>query len=188
MKIKISSPITLWFCLLSFIGFLLCHNDNLVNFFVLKGDFIKNQETWFISCLAYIFGHADFSHFFGNISILLLIGPIVETRYGSKNLLIFSIIASIITMMLHCTTSNGNLLGISGIVFMMIILSASINLTKEGIPLTFILVILIYIGKELLSISTNDNVSHLAHLTGGFTGLIIALKNKTPRNHAQSSV
>ena len=84
MKINFSSPITLWLCFLSFVGFFLVQVEVLTNFFILKGNFLENSNTWFLSCAGYIFGHASFSHFFGNVSILLLLGPIVEERFGSK--------------------------------------------------------------------------------------------------------
>lgn len=189
MRISLSSPVTLWFCLLSFLGFVFCLNSGtLSNFFVLRGNFFENKVSWYLSCFGYIFGHANFAHFFGNVSILLLLGPIVESRYGSKNLLKFSAITAILTAILHCLFSSNNLLGISGIVFMLIILSASFNFTDKRIPLTFILVIIIYIGKELISIPMNDHISHLAHLSGGLIGLIIGFRSKKTKNPDLSSV
>lgn len=180
MKINFSSPITLWLCFLSFVGFFLVQVGVLTNFFILKGNFLENSNTWFLSCAGYIFGHASFSHFFGNVSILLLLGPIVEERFGSKKVLLYSLMTATITALIHCFFSSYDLLGLSGIVFMFIILSASKQTQQRGIPLTFILVIVIYIGKELISIPMNDQISHLAHLSGGIIGLFLSWRyNKT---------
>ena len=181
MKINLSSPLTLWLCFLSFIGLLLVQSAIFSDFFILRGDFFQNRSSWFLSCAGYIFGHANFSHFFGNVSILLLIGPMVEDRYGSKKVLLFSLITATVTALIHCFFSTHDLLGLSGIVFMFIILSASISRNQNGIPLTFLLVIFIYIGKEIISIPLNDQISHLAHLSGGIIGLILSWNNKTVR-------
>ena len=63
------------------------------------------------------------------------------------------------------------LLGASGIVFMMIILASAVNLKDGGIPLTMILVILIYLGKEFWAqFTTHDNISHVTHIVGGLCG------------------
>ena len=41
--------------------------------------------TW-IRAFTHLFGHADWAHFVGNMSYLLLIGPMLEEKYGSKTL------------------------------------------------------------------------------------------------------
>ena len=74
------------------------------------------------------------------------------------------------------------LLGASGVVFACILLS-SFTCTKERkIPITFILVALIYIGQQIYSaIFVNDNISNLAHLLGGAVGSVLGYvmnKNK----------
>ena len=63
------------------------------------------------------------------------------------------------------------LLGASGIVFAFILLS-SFTCMKDGkIPLTFILVVIIYIGGQIYQgIFVKDNVSNLTHIIGGGVG------------------
>ena len=63
------------------------------------------------------------------------------------------------------------LLGASGIAFMLIILSSLVNLQRGRIPITFILVVCIFIGQEVfLGISVRDNISRLGHIAGGICG------------------
>ncbi|MGN0680112.1 MAG: rhomboid family intramembrane serine protease, partial [Oscillospiraceae bacterium] len=74
----------------------------------------------------------------------------------------------ILNMMFFST----GILGASGIVFMLIILSAFTNMKKGEIPLTLILIAAIYLGKELYAgLFVTDNVSHFGHLCGGVSGL-----------------
>ena len=52
------------------------------------------------------------------------------------------------------------------------ILMSSFTSFKEGeIPLTFILVAVLYIGQQIVQgITVNDNVSNMAHIIGGIVG------------------
>ena len=66
---------------------------------------------------------------------------------------------------------NTGLLGASGIVFMLILLSSITGMTEQKIPLTLILVGVAYIGSEIVQGAiSNDNISHITHIIGGFCG------------------
>lgn len=117
-------------------------------------------------------GHGDWTHLLGNLSFLLLLGPILEERYGSGQLLLMIMITSIATGLLNVLLFDTGLLGASGIVFMMILLSSFVNVKRGEIPLTFILIVLLYVVKELVDAFGNDNVSQFAHLAGGALGSI----------------
>ena len=75
------------------------------------------------------------------------------------------------------------LLGASGVVFMMIVLSSFTEMGKEGIPITLILVVIFYLGGELIdSLTTADNVSRLTHIVGGLCGLVFGFSIKRRRH------
>lgn len=77
---------------------------------------------------------------------------------------------------------NTVLLGASGVVFMMIVLSSFTEMGKEGIPITLILVVIFYLGGELLDgLTTSDNVSQLTHIVGGLCGLVFGFTIKRHR-------
>ena len=63
-------------------------------------------------------------------------------------------------------------------VFMFIILASITNSEKGRIPITFILICILYLGNEFMNAFRNDNISQLAHIVGGacggFFGLFIA--------------
>ena len=106
------------------------------------------------------------------MTMLLLVGPIVEERFGSRNLCIMMGVTALAGGILNMLFFNTGILGASGIVFMLIILSAFTNMKKGEIPLTLILIAVIYLGQEIYSgIFVEDNVSHFGHLCGGFSGL-----------------
>ena len=74
------------------------------------------------------------------------------------------------------------LVGASGIVYMLIILSSFTNIREGSIPLTLLLVATIYIGREIISgIALTDNISQLTHIAGGLCGLFFGIASKKTR-------
>ncbi len=59
---------------------------------------------------------------------------------------------------------------------MMIVLSSFTGLKKGSIPLTMIIVFILYIGREVVGgLFTKDNVSQLTHIIGGICGAVIGV-------------
>ena len=68
------------------------------------------------------------------------------------------------------------LLGASGIVFMMIVMSSLSGMKDGCIPITLILVLLLYVGGEIVDgVVLSDNVSQLTHIIGGICGAVLGL-------------
>ena len=62
----------------------------------------------------------------------------------------------------------------SGICFAFILLSSFISLREGEIPLTVILVAVIFLGQQIHEgIVVQDNISNIAHVIGGIIGGII---------------
>ena len=55
---------------------------------------------------------------------------------------------------------------------MMILLSSFTNFRAGTIPLTFILVLLFYVGNEVYSAFKSDQISQFAHIFGGLAGSV----------------
>jgi membrane associated rhomboid family serine protease len=57
---------------------------------------------------------------------------------------------------------------------MMIVLSSFAGMKADRLPLTVILVILFYLGKEVFNgLIARDNISQLSHIIGGGCGAVI---------------
>lgn len=125
----------------------------------------------YVRCVTYFFGHSGWAHYASNMLLMLLVGPVVEEKYGSGNLAFMIMVAGIASGIIHCIFFDGGIIGASGIVFMMIILSAFTNMKKGEIPLSLILVAAIYLGREIVSAFTPDTVSQFGHIIGGVFGL-----------------
>lgn len=127
---------------------------------------------------SHVLGHVSIEHLLGNLTFILLIGPIVEEKYGSKKTLVMIILTALITGVLNILIFNTGLIGASGIVFMLILLVSFTNSRNGEIPVTFILVALLFIGKEVLAALSADQVSQFAHIIGGVCGSIFGFAGR----------
>ncbi|MBR5405941.1 MAG: rhomboid family intramembrane serine protease [Oscillospiraceae bacterium] len=123
--------------------------------------------------ITHIIGHGSYEHFLGNFMIILLVGPMLEEKYGSKPMLKMILFTGFVTGLIQVIFFPSiRLLGASGIAFMLILLSSFANFRKGRIPLTLILVALIYLSGEIIAALSpqKDNVSQMAHIIGGLCG------------------
>lgn len=174
LKISFNSPVILCFailCLLTLILNMLTNGlTNRVFFSVYRSP--MTDPLTYVRFVGHIFGHADWEHFIGNITLLLVVGPMLEEKYGSLSIFIVILITAVVTGVVNFVFfPNVQLLGASGVVFAFILLSSMTSIREGSIPLTFILVAVIYIGGQIYDgIFVKDNVSNLTHIIGGLVG------------------
>ncbi len=174
-KISYNSPVILTFVLISLIALVLDYVTggvtNKLFFSVYRSSFI--DPLGYIRLFGHVFGHANFEHFFNNMLIILLVGPVLEEKYGSKVMIGLIAFTAFVTGLVQVIFFSNGLLGASGIAFMMIILISVVNIQKGKIPLTLILVSFMYIGNEIfLGFTSVDNVSRVTHILGGVIGAL----------------
>ena len=175
MRIRYNAPVTLTFTFISAIVLILSITimpSLTAQWFSTPAPFRTNVFADYIKLFTYIFGHASVQHYMGNFTMILLLGPILELAYGSGFVLLSIVITAATTGLLNVLIfPNTVLLGASGIVFMMIILSSITNYNKGEIPLTFILVMIVYLGGQVWdALAKQDNISQFAHIAGGLVG------------------
>ncbi len=187
LKISFNSPVILSFTILCFLVMILNiitrGFTNQIFFSVYRSSLLS---LWtYVRFFGHVLGHAGWSHFFGNITLILVVGPLLEEKYGSANMLFVVLATALTTGVVHFIFfPRVMLLGASGVVFAMILLS-SFTCVKEGeIPLTFILVAVIYIGQQVYEgIFVQNNVSNLTHILGGMVGAALGyVMNKNKMN------
>ncbi len=172
LRIKYNAPVILTFSILAAAIFFV--NQSMLNSF--DGFVSLNPHSDFSNPFAmptlftYILGHASIDHLLGNLTFILLLGPIMEEKYGSRNMLIMILITALVTAIIQISLFDTGLWGASGIVFMLIILISFANVRDGEIPVSFILVVLLFIGKEILYSLQPDHVSQFAHILGGICG------------------
>ncbi len=177
-KIHYNAPVTLTFTLLSFavliLGMLTNNQSTRLLFSVGRGN--PADILFYFRLVGHVLGHAGWDHYFGNFLLILLLGPLLEDKYGSRNMLFMILGTALITGIVHVVLFSTSVLGASGIVFMLIMLSAFVNIREGRIPLTVILVAAIYLGREIYGgVFTNDNISQFSHIAGGICGCIYGM-------------
>ena len=186
-RFQYNSPVILTFALVSLL--VLWLNDltgghsNALLFSVYRSSW-KNPLTY-LRFFGHVLGHSSWSHYTGNILMILVVGPMLEEKYGSINLLEMILLTALVSGIMHVALFPGAaLLGASGIVYMLILLSSLASMRQNCIPLTLILVAAIYLGGEVVNgLTASDNISQLSHIVGGVCGAIfgMALNNGSRR-------
>lgn len=172
--ITFNSPVILSFvgvCLLALILDKITGGISTLKLFSVYRSSFLNPLTY-VRLIGHIFGHAGWSHFINNIMMILILGPMLEEKYGSKDILLVILITAVVTGAFHMIFSPfTRLLGASGVVFAFILLSSLTSFDDGGIPVTFILVAVIYIGEQIYQlIAITSNVSNITHIIGGAVG------------------
>lgn len=172
MVIIYNSPIILTFALISSAVTVLfaITGTTFYHFFSAPTEFSLFSPFMYLDFVSHIFGHKDWNHLLANFMIILLIGPLVEEKYSSGKLLFMILVTALATGILNIILFSSSLMGASGIAFMLIVLSSLTNFKKNEVPLTFLLVIGIFLGNEIVTSMRNDNVSQFAHIFGGICG------------------
>lgn len=174
--IRFNAPVILTFALLSLLALLLGNWTNGAathQYFSVYRSSLSDPLTY-VRFIGHVLGHADYEHYMGNMLLLLLVGPGLEEKYGSGTMVWMSLVTALVTGLVHFVFFPGSaLLGASGVVFMMIVLSSFTAMRRGEIPVTLILVVIFYLGGEIMDgLFKKDNISQITHIVGGLCGLI----------------
>ncbi len=180
MKLDYNAPVVLTFTLISAAVMVAANSTGgaLAYWFSTQPGLSWSDLSTYFRLFSHVFGHANWDHLFGNFTIILLVGPLLEEKYGSQNMVIMITMTALITSLLNNFFFSTGLMGASGIVFMMILLSSFANLKQGRIPLTFVIIVVLFLGKEIYNSLQMDNVSQFAHILGGICGSIFGFSQK----------
>jgi membrane associated rhomboid family serine protease len=145
---------------------------SLTPFFSVGEGLVSGSILYYPTVFTHVLGHANLEHLLGNMTFVLLLGPIIEEKYGSINTLMMFFITAVLSGLLNLFLFNTGLMGASGVVFMLILLVSFTNSRGGEIPITFVLVAILFIGKEFMNGLEADNISQFAHIIGGVIGSI----------------
>ena len=174
LRISLNAPVTLAFAALcvcaTALGVLTGGSATNLLFSTHAGSL--TDPLTYVRLFTHVLGHAGWEHLVGNMGYILLLGPMLEEKYGSSTLacviLITAGVTGVLNNLLFPTTS---LRGASGVVFAFILLSSLAGIRDGEIPLTFILVAVLFLGQQVIDgIFAADNISQFGHIVGGVVG------------------
>ena len=184
LRISYNAPVVLTFALIAVVVQLL-PDQTQARWFTSHGS-LDHGLSSYVTLLTHVIGHGNWNHLLANFMLILLIGPILEERYGSLSLLVMIAITAVFSGIVDVIIGQPTL-GASGIAFMMILLASTANIRSGEIPLTFIAVAIIYIGGEVVRAFNDDNISQLGHILGGLCGAVFGFISAKAR-HLDTSI
>ena len=132
---------------------------------------LLNPLTYF-RFFTHILGHSNWEHLINNYIIILLVGPMIEEKYGTMDLLLMILITAFVVGLFNFIRGGIKLKGSSCIVFMLIVLSSFSNIQAGKIPITFILIFIFYVFREIKDLKADDGISHTGHIIGALCGAV----------------
>ena len=192
LRLSFNAPAVLTFTALCVIAQLISMltrgESNRVLFSVYRASLL-DPLTW-VRCFTHVLGHAGWEHLLGNIMYILILGPMIEEKYGTATTAFIMAATALVIGIINMVFFPGvMLLGASGIVFAFILI-ASITIREDNtIPVTFILVAVLYLGQQIWQgLFSQDNVSQMAHIVGGVVGAVLGfLLGKAQQKKNRSS-
>ena len=175
-RITFNSPVVLSFVLMSLgvmvLNYLTAGVSNRLLFMTYHSSLAS--PLTYVRFFTHVLGHQGWSHYIGNMMYLLLLGPMLEEKYGSRAIieviLITGLVTGIVTWLIF---PNIALCGASGVVFAFIMMTSFTSFKEGEIPVTVILVAVIYIGQQIYEgLFVQDNISNMAHILGGIVGAV----------------
>jgi len=175
--ITLNAPVVLVFVFICFIVTLigvLTKGKSTELLFMTYHSSLLNPLTY-LRFFTHVFGHSGWEHFINNAMYLLILGPMLEEKHGSATLAEIIAITAVITGILsYIFFPTVALCGASGVVFAFIILASFTGFKEGEIPLTFILVAILYIGGQMIQgLIVRDDISQMGHIIGGLVGAAV---------------
>ena len=188
LRVIINAPATIGFCLLCLIAMVLNiitgGKTNQLLFSVYHSSLA--DPLTYLRFFTHALGHSSWSHFFGNILTFMILGPMMEEKYGAPSMVVVYAVTALVTGLLsYIFFPHTAMLGASGVVFALIMLSSFVKTEKNTIPLTLILVACLYAGQQLYeAFSSAGNVAYIGHFGGAVVGIVFGfLMNVDTKTH-----
>ena len=145
LELQYNSPVILTFFLLSLLVLFLdqwTDGWTTMHLFCVYRSSLKDP-LFYIRLFGHVLGHASWDHFLNNMLLLLVVGPPMEEKYGSKPLLCGMVFTALVTGVLQCVL----------------------------FPRSGLLVAALYFGQQVYDIIfVHDNVANFMHIVGGLCG------------------
>lgn len=174
-KITFNSPLILGFVFVSFVAMVLNYitmgKSNELLFSTYRSS--MTSPLTYIRLFTHVLGHSGWNHYIGNMAYILLLGPMLEEKYGARILMVIGLTALVTGLINNIFFPNVALCGASGVVFAFILLTSFTSFKEGELPVTVILVAVIFIGQQVYEgLFVDNNVSNLSHIIGGIIGAV----------------
>lgn len=99
LRISYNAPAILSFVLICFavqlLNVLTKGASNRAVFSVYRSSFL--DPLAYLRCVCHVFGHANWNHLMGNMMYILILGPMLEEKYGTSNMVFIMLVTALAT-------------------------------------------------------------------------------------------
>ena len=175
-RITFNSPVVLTFVILSLgamiANYLTAGYSNKLLFMTYHSSLASPMT--YVRFFTHVLGHSGWNHYISNMMYMLLLGPMLEEKYGSRTMVEVILITGLMAGLANWLLFPGiALCGASSVVFAFILMTSFTGFREGEIPLTVILVAIIFIGQQVYEgLFVADNISNMAHIVGGIVGAV----------------
>jgi len=146
---------------------------------------MQSENFHIYQLVSYMFLHSSVLHIVFNMLGLVTFGPEIEERFGSKKFLNIYLLMGVISGLSHVLFINNPVLGASGAIWGIMMIYALYNPNHVfnlyfiiPVKAKYIISVFFTIELYLAIIGSNDGVSHIAHVGGALTGLLVYIFNR----------
>ncbi len=138
-------------------------------------------DFWPWQVITYQFMHGGFWHLFFNLFALWMFGAELESRWGSRQFILYYLLCGIGAAVVQMFIADGPTIGASGSVYGILLAFAMtfpnrpIFMFPFFIPIPAKFFVLIFVGIQMISglSSSDDGIAYFAHLGGAATGFLL---------------
>ncbi len=203
LKLSFSFPVTLYICFTALIIYLLDSTfvpSLITNVFSVPaslrttGGFDWKNVLDYLRLFFHVLGHSSWSSLVTNLAFILILAPNLEEQYGSGVLALMVLVCAFVSGILNVCFNPQPLLGSDGVVFMLVLVTSANYITKREVPLTAVVLIILFVLKNLVNTGDNEKIRALIHIAGGVCGSLLvflageksSVKRKTSKASAAS--
>lgn len=179
LTLKYNAPVSLTLALLSLLALALGEltdgwaTQNLFSFY-------KSALTDYLTyprAIFHVLGNTDLTVCTSNIILLLVIGPAAEERFGSVKVLTAVLLTAIAgALVVWFVYPEASIMGARSLLFMMMILAGFASARSGSVPITLVLILLLFIGREVVeTLSAGMSLQTLTDIAAGAVGLLLGL-------------
>lgn len=177
-KLKLNSPVILVFSALILIvhlSYQTRYSYQIMEFFSVPREFLFTNINHYLRTISFVLGHRSWNEVASNLTLILLIGPITEERYGSLQLIVMILLTAFISGLVQSFLFDGGVIGASCVVYMLMLAASFVNTRKGEVPITFVIVMIVYVAGGLSALSQNGQESLVPQIVGGLCGAIFVV-------------
>ncbi|MCR4953009.1 MAG: rhomboid family intramembrane serine protease [Treponema sp.] len=127
----------------------------------------------YLRLVLYQFGYFDLSFLFADLIIILLLGQILEERYGSVIMGLMMFFSTLFSGVLNACFGKEKLCGAASIVIMMVFLNALTSISKKKVSVLSVATIVLVICREIFA-RNGGFISVIVSVAGGLCGSLFA--------------